>query len=58
MAVPGDKCGRCEYCGKELTDDLEVFCLIPWKDPSVNICWCVCQECKADFLKGLSAKQE
>jgi len=54
MAVPGEKCKRCQFCGKELAGDLEVFCPVPRKDPGSNVCWCVCSECKAKLVKKMS----
>ena len=58
MAVPGAKCKRCQYCGKELTGDLAVFCPISRKDPGENICWCVCPDCKEKFVKHVTAKSK
>ncbi len=51
MAVPGERCRKCDYCGKELGDDLKIFCILPYRDPSENVCWCVCEACKVRFLK-------
>ncbi len=53
MAVPGDRCERCQFCGNESTDELEIFCPIAKKDPSENVCWCVCSECKLHFLSEI-----
>ncbi len=58
MAVPGHKCGKCEFCGKEFGDDLSVFCPVGKKDPSDNVCWCVCSECKDRFIGDIGAAEE
>jgi len=58
MAVPGDKCEKCHFCGKELMGNLQVFCPIGHKDPSENVCWCICSECRADFLRHAGRDEE
>ena len=58
MAVPGEKCEKCQFCGKEITGDLSVFCPTGFKDPSENVCWCVCSECKVEFLKSFGSNSE
>ncbi len=55
MAIPGEKCDRCEFCGQELADDLYVFCPISRKDPTQNNCWCICSDCKAKFVWQIKA---
>ncbi len=58
MAVPGEKCNRCDFCGNELINELHVFCPISHKDPSDNNCWCICTECKVRFLNQIGPHLE
>ena len=58
MAIPGDKCERCDFCGRDLASDLHVFCPISRKDPSENNCWCICLDCKSKFLQQVGPELE
>ncbi len=49
--LSGEKCYKCAYCGKELTDDLKIFCVLPDKPASENVCWCVCEACREEFIE-------
>jgi hypothetical protein len=55
--ISGEKCYKCSYCGKEFTDDLKIFCVLPDRPPSENICWCVCDNCREEFLKKSREKR-
>ncbi len=59
MAV-SDKieCKTCENCGKEIAEDLEVFCHMSQKKAGEDICWCICGECKVKFLEHVGPKRK
>ncbi len=52
------ECKKCENCGKEIVDDLEVICHISQKKTGEDICWCICNDCKAKFLEYVNLKQK
>ncbi len=49
--VSGERCYECIYCGKRMTDDLSIFCLVPDKPAVENLCYCVCEECKDKYKR-------
>jgi hypothetical protein len=55
--LSSEKCYKCAYCGKEMTDDLRVFCVLPDRPSSENVCWCVCDDCREKFLKKSREKR-
>ena len=58
MAVPGSKCKKCQFCGREFGDDLAVFCPVGYKDPRDNVCWCICNECRNKLIKAITTTSQ
>ncbi len=54
------ECKQCQYCGKRLSEDEEIFCILPFRGPGLDkdICMCVCKKCREKFLKEPPSKSK